>query len=104
MLLKDALTRWIAPSITGKVELELRRGDDYSILSTQAEFMTYAPEKLSMERVEDPAFQPIDRIGALEMQALPVTDARAFLAHHLESVAKLPAGESPLAGLLGEKE
>jgi argininosuccinate synthase len=104
MLLKDALTRWIAPSVTGKVELELRRGDDYSILSTQAEFMTYAPEKLSMEKVADAAFQPIDRIGALEMQALPVTDARAFLAHHLDAVAKLPAGNNPLAGLLGKKD
>jgi argininosuccinate synthase len=104
MLLKDALTRWLAPSVTGKVELELRRGDDYSILETSAEFMTYDPEKLSMEKVADAAFQPIDRIGALEMQALPVTDARAFLAHHLEAVSKLPPGESPLPGLLGRKD
>ena len=53
MLLKEALMRWIAPSVTGAVTLELRRGDDYTILDTQAEYMAYAPEKLSMERVED---------------------------------------------------
>jgi len=103
MLVKDALTRWIAPSVTGTVELELRRGDDYSILKTEAEFMTYAPQKLSMERVEDAAFQPGDRIGALEMQTLPVTDARAFLAHHLSAVSQLGPGESPLPELLGKK-
>jgi argininosuccinate synthase len=102
MLMKDALTRWIAPSVTGQVELELRRGDDYSILRTEADFMTYAPEKLSMERVEDAAFQPGDRIGALEMQTLPVTDARAFLAHHLAAVAELGPGENPLPELLGK--
>jgi argininosuccinate synthase len=101
LMLKDALTRWIAPSVSGRVELELRRGDDYSILRTEAEFMAYAPEKLSMERVEDAAFQPSDRIGALEMQALPVTDARAFLVHHLDAVKQLGAGESPLPELLG---
>jgi argininosuccinate synthase len=102
MLMKDALTRWIAPSVSGQVELELRRGDDYSILRTEADFMTYAPEKLSMERVEDAAFQPGDRIGALEMQTLPVTDARAFLSHHLAAVAELGPGENPLPELLGK--
>ena len=102
MLMKDALTRWLAPSVTGTVELELRRGDDYSIMRTEADFMTYAPEKLSMERVEDAAFQPSDRIGALEMQTLPVTDARAFLAHHLTAVSQLGPGENPLPELIGK--
>jgi len=103
MMLKDALTRWMAPAVSGTVELELRRGDDYSILKTEAEFMTYAPEKLSMEKVADPAFQPGDRIGALEMQTLPVTDARAFLAHHLTAVAQLGPAENPLPELVGKK-
>jgi argininosuccinate synthase len=103
MLLKDGLTRWVAPSVTGSVKLELRRGDDYSVLSTQAEYMAYGPDKLSMEKVEDPAFTPSDRIGALEMQNLSVTDNRAFLVHHLESVARLGAAPDGLAGLLGEK-
>ena len=76
LMLKDAITRWIAPSISGSVTLELRRGDDYSILDTRAEYMMYGPEKLSMEKVEDMAFTPEDRIGALEMQTLSVTDNR----------------------------
>jgi argininosuccinate synthase len=104
MLLKDGLTRWIAPSVTGSVKLELRRGDDYSILSTSAEYMAYGPEKLSMERVEDAAFTPSDRIGALEMQNLSVTDNRSFLVHHLESVARLGAPPDALSGLLGAKK
>lgn len=92
MLLKDALTRWIAPSITGSVTLQLRRGDDYSILDTKAEYMSYDAEKLSMEKVADAAFTPEHRIGALEMQNLNVTDNRSFLAHHVQSVARLAAG------------
>ena len=100
LLLKDALTRWIAPSVTGTVTLELRRGDDYSILRTEAEHMSYAPEKLSMERVEEAPFTPEDRIGALELQNLNVGDNRALLIHHLDSVRKLTSGPS-LGGLLG---
>ena len=51
MMLKDALTRWVAPAVTGTVTLELRRGDDYTILDTRAEHMAYDPDKLSMEKV-----------------------------------------------------
>jgi len=104
MLVKDALTRWIAPSISGEVSLELRRGDDYTILETRAAYMAYAPEKLSMERVEEPAFAPADRIGGLEMQNLSVTDNREFLVHHLESVARLGPGPNVLPELLGKKK
>lgn len=104
MMLKDALTRWLAPSVSGAVTLELRRGDDYSILKTEAEHMSYAPDKLSMERVEDPAFSPADRIGALEMQNLSVTDNREFLLHHLESVARLGTTGTNLPELLGSGE
>ncbi len=95
MLLKDALTRWIAPSVTGSVKLELRRGDDYTLLETRAEYMSYGPDKLSMERVEDPAFTPEDRIGALEMQNLNVTDNRDFLVHHVNSLARLGSSSTP---------
>ncbi|MET0388538.1 MAG: argininosuccinate synthase [Polyangiales bacterium] len=101
MLIKDALTRWVAPSVSGSVTLELRRGDDYSIIETKAEYMSYAPEKLSMERVEEPAFSPADRIGALELQNLSVIDNRAFLLHHLDAISRLGAGSSPLPELLG---
>ena len=62
--------------------------------------MAYAPEKLSMERVEGAAFSPSDRIGALEMQNLSVTDTRDFLLHHLEAVKALGPGEDDFAGLL----
>ena len=103
MMLRDALSRWIAPAVTGEVSLELRRGDDWTILNTRAEYMSYAPHKLSMERVEEPAFTPEDRIGALEMQNLSVGDNRALLLHHLDAVRKLGSGKTGtgLAALLG---
>lgn len=101
MMLKDALTRWIAPGVTGTVTVELRRGDDYTILDTKAQYMSYGPEKLSMEKVEDAPFTPEDRIGALEMLNLNVTDNREFLVHHVSSVARLQAGDKGVAGILG---
>jgi len=105
-LLKDGLARWIAPAVTGSVTVELRRGDDYTLLDTRAEYMAYGPDKLSMERVEEPAFTPEDRIGALELQNLSVGDNRALLLHHLASVRNLGTGgaASELGGLLGDGE
>jgi len=104
-LLKDGLTRWIAPSVTGEIKLELRRGDDYTIVSTRAEYMSYGPDKLSMERVEEPAFTPEDRIGALELQNLSVGDNRELLLHHLSSLRQLaPSGGDPLGRLLGTSD
>ena len=97
-MLKDGLTRWVAPAVTGEVTVELRRGDDYTLLDTTAEYMAYAPDKLSMERVEEPAFTPEDRIGALELQNLSVGDNRALLLHHLEAVRALGRAR-PGAGL-----
>ena len=101
MMLKDGLTRWIAPSVSGAVTLELRRGDDYTILDTRAEYMSYDAHKLSMEKVEDAPFSPEDRIGALEMLNLNVTDNRAFLVHHVNSVSRLTGGKPDVAGVLG---
>jgi argininosuccinate synthase len=103
LMLRDALTRWVAPAVTGTVTFELRRGDDWTILKTVAQYMSYAPEKLSMERVADPAFTPEDRIGALELQNLSVGDNRALLIHHLDSLRRLGAGAGgpSLAALLG---
>jgi argininosuccinate synthase len=105
-MLRDALTRWVAPAITGEVTVELRRGDDWTFLNTRAQYMSYAPEKLSMERVEDPAFTPEDRIGALELQNLSVGDNRALLLHHLDSLRALGAGQGgpSLGTLLGAKD
>ncbi len=59
--------------------LELRRGNDYSILNTESPNLTYAPERLSMEKVEDAAFTPADRIGQLTMRNLDIADTRAKL-------------------------
>lgn len=102
IMLKDALTKWVAPSVSGTVTLRLRRGDDYTIVSTEPVHSTYAPEKLSMEKVETPPFTPEDRIGALEMLNLPVSDNRELLLHHLSAVKRLASSSwnSPLAGLL----
>ena len=93
MLVKDALTRWVAPAVTGTVTLELRRGDDYTVLDTRAEHMAYDPHKLSMEKVAS-AFSPEDRMGALELQNLSVLDNRAFLIHHLASLRRLAGPDS----------
>ncbi len=98
MILKDALVRWLAPSITGKVTIELRRGDDYSIEKTEATYMAYDPDKLSMERVAS-SFTPEDRIGALEMLNLSTLDNRALLLHHASQLRALAAlAEGPEAG------
>jgi argininosuccinate synthase len=80
LMLKEALTRWVAPAVTGAVTLELRRGDDYTILDTRADRSAYEPDKLSMERTAT-AFSPEDRVGALEMQSLGVLDNRELLLH-----------------------
>ncbi len=79
-LLKQALVRGIALFVTGSVEIELRRGDDYSIVDTKAEAATYNADKLSMENIET-LFTPEDRIGALEMQTLSILDSRALHEH-----------------------
>jgi argininosuccinate synthase len=85
-LLKQALVRGVAMHVTGSVEIELRRGDDYSIVDTNAVCATYDAHKLSMERTES-AFTPEDRIGALEMQTISVLDSRS-LSLHLAEVRK----------------
>jgi argininosuccinate synthase len=75
MMLRETAQRWVARAITGEVWLELRRGNDYSILDTQSANLTYAPERLSMEKVEG-AFTPLDRIGQLTMRNLDIQDTR----------------------------
>ncbi len=76
LMLREPLMRWIGSAVTGEVTLRLRRGDDYSILDTTSPNLTYAPERLSMERVEDAEFGPLDRIGQLTMRNLDITDTR----------------------------
>ena len=77
LMLREPLMRWVGSLVTGSVTLQLRRGDDYTILSTTGPHLTYAPERLSMERVEDAAFGPLDRIGQLTMRNLDIQDTRA---------------------------
>jgi argininosuccinate synthase len=69
----------VSSAITGNVTLELRRGNDYSLLNTESPNLTYAPERLSMEKVEDAPFSPLDGIGQLTMRNLDITDTRAKL-------------------------
>ena len=76
LMLRETAQRWVARAITGEVTLELRRGNDYSILNTESPNLTYKPERLSMEKVEDAAFTPADRIGQLTMRGLDITDTR----------------------------
>ena len=78
IMLRETLQRWVAKAITGTVTLELRRGNDYSILNTESPHLTYAPERLTMEKGEG-AFTPQDRIGQLTMRNLDITDSRAKL-------------------------
>jgi argininosuccinate synthase len=79
MMLREASQRWVASAVTGEVTIELRRGNDYSILDTASPNLTYRPERLSMERVEDAAFSPQDRIGQLTMRGMDLEDTRAKL-------------------------
>jgi argininosuccinate synthase len=79
LMLRESIQRWIASLVTGTVTLRLRRGDDYTILKTEGANFSYHPEKLSMERVENAAFGPTDRIGQLTMRNLDIADSRAKL-------------------------
>ncbi len=79
LMLREPLLRWVGAAVTGEVTLRLRRGDDYTILDTTGPHLTYAPERLSMEKVDDAAFGPLDRIGQLTMRNLDIDDSRAKL-------------------------
>jgi len=76
MMLRETLQRWVAKAVTGEVTVELRRGNDYSILDTESPNLTYKPERLSMEKVENAPFTSRDRIGQLHMRNLDITDTR----------------------------
>ena len=79
LMLRESLTKWVASAVNGSVTLRLRRGDDYTIVDTRGEGFSYHPEKLSMERTEDAAFGPTDRIGQLTMRNLDIMDTRTKL-------------------------
>lgn len=102
LMLRESLTRWVASAVTGEVSIRLRRGDDYSIVNTCGPNLSYHPDKLSMERTEDAAFGPVDRIGQLTMRNLDIADTRSKLelyaaqgqlgVDHIELVGELRPG------------
>jgi argininosuccinate synthase len=100
LMLRESLQRWVGMAITGEVTLRLRRGEDYSILDTTGPAFSYHPDKLSMERVEDSAFGPKDRIGQLTMRNLDIADSRA----KLEQYAGLGMLGSPHPALTGAQD
>ena len=79
LMLRESLMRWVASAVTGEVTICLRRGDDFSIINTSGPAFSYHPDKLSMERTEDAAFGPSDRIGQLTMRNLDIADTREKL-------------------------
>jgi argininosuccinate synthase len=95
LMLRESLTRWVASAITGEVTLRLRRGDDYSVINTTGPALSYHPDKLSMERTEDAAFGPTDRIGQLTMRNLDIADTRAKLEMYRDQ-GQLGGGEFKL--------
>lgn len=91
LMIRDSIQRWIGSLVTGTVTLELRRGDDYSILDTTGPGLSYHPERLSMESGES-EFGPEDRIGQLAMRNLDISDTRAKLDGY-RGIASLGVGE-----------
>lgn len=91
LMLRDSIQRWIGRLVTGTVTLELRRGDDYTILDTTGPALSYHPEKLSMESVES-EFSPEDRIGQLSMRNLDIQDSREKLIDYSKAHALGPGG------------
>jgi argininosuccinate synthase len=102
LMLRESLTRWVASAITGTVTIRLRRGDDFSIINTTGPALSYHPDKLSMERTEDAAFGPTDRIGQLTMRNLDIADTRAKLELY-RSQGQLGGGDFDLIKEIGNE-
>ena len=98
MMLREAAQRWVASAVTGEVTLELRRGNDYSILDTKSPNLTYKPERLTMEKGEEVYFTPGDRIGQLTMRNLDISDTREKLKLYGEAGLLGDATGAPLLG------
>ena len=100
MMLRETAQRWVARAVTGEVTLELRRGNDYSILDTTSPNLTYKPERLTMEKGES-AFTPQDRIGQLTMRNLDIADTREKLLTYVKAGLLGATETSPLPRLTG---
>jgi argininosuccinate synthase len=92
IMLRESAQRWVAKPVTGEVTLELRRGNDYSILNTESPNLTFKPERLSMEKTES-TFSPRDRIGQLTMRNLDITDTRDKLMTYAQAGLLAASGE-----------
>jgi len=101
IMLRETAQRWVARAITGEVTVELRRGNDYSILNTESPNLTYQPERLTMEKGES-VFSPQDRIGQLTMRNLDITDTRAKLATYVQTGLLAPGTGSEIPQLKGD--
>jgi argininosuccinate synthase len=99
LMLRESIQRWVGSAVTGEVTLRLRRGEDYSILDTAGPNLSYHPGRLSMERVEDAAFGPTDRIGQLTMRNLDIADSRTRLEQYAE-IGLVGSAVSKLIGVL----
>ena len=97
MMLRETAQRWVARAITGEVTIELRRGNDYSLLDTRSANLTYKPERLTMEKGEA-FFSPSDRIGQLTMRNLDIVDTRDKLRVYSETGLIGGGGGVPLLG------
>ena len=102
MMLRESSQRWVARAITGEVVVELRRGNDYSILDTRSPNLTYKPERLTMEKGES-TFTPRDRIGQLTMRNLDITDTREKLLTYIETGVLSGGAESGLPKMIEGK-
>ena len=100
MMLRETGQRWVAKAVTGEVILELRRGNDYSILDTKSPNLTYKPERLTMEKGEEVFFTPGDRIGQLTMRNLDIADTRDKLRVYTDTgiLGEAKFGSVPLLG------
>ncbi|MBU6487744.1 MAG: argininosuccinate synthase [Burkholderiales bacterium] len=103
IMLRETAQRWVARAITGEVTVELRRGNDYSLLSTKSPNLTYQPERLSMEKVQS-TFSPRDRIGQLTMRNLDITDTREKLRIYSQVGLLTPGEASALPQIKGEEK
>jgi argininosuccinate synthase len=103
IMLRETAQRWVARAITGEVTIELRRGNDYSILSTKSPNLTYQPERLSMEKVQS-TFSPRDRIGQLTMRNLDITDTREKLRIYSQVGLLTPGEASALPQIKGDNK
>lgn len=99
IMLRETAQRWVARAITGEVTLELRRGNDYSIMNTESDNLTYRPERLTMEKEGDDTFTPRDRIGQLTMRNLDIIDTREKLFTYTKAGLLAPSEGSAIPQL-----